>query len=253
MPKHKSVKYKTIAKPHSAIKNQYDLIKEFYRKVLMLQEEERRRISRDLHDETGQMVIALGASLNIMEKALREGFTDKALILINENRKLIQEIATKMKSMALNLRPPTLDILGLSAVLREYFSQCTKSNSIRIEFNENLKDAKLNENIEITLYRIVQEAIYNVIKHSSANLVKVNFISAKDKLQLIIEDNGKGFNVEEYKREPVVTKMGLRGIQERVEILSGVFSLESTLGSGTKLVITLPREEFAYGNTSNVG
>jgi signal transduction histidine kinase len=130
-----------------------DSIKEFYRKILLLQEEERRRISRDLHDETGQMVIALGASLNVLERAVSDGFKDRALNVITDNRKLIQEIATKMKSMALNLRPPTLDILGLSAVLREYFSQCTKSNPVKITFNENIKDIKLDENVEITLYR----------------------------------------------------------------------------------------------------
>ncbi len=151
-------------------------IKEFYKKVLLMQEEERRRISRDLHDETGQMVIALGASLNVIEKELKAGRTKEALKVVNENRKLIQGIASKMKSMALDLRPPALDILGLSAVLREYFAQWTKVNPIRIEFNENSKGVRLNGNIEITLYRIVQEAICNILKHAEAIAVKVDLI-----------------------------------------------------------------------------
>lgn len=229
-----------------SIKTQSDQIKEFYRKVLMMQEEEKKRISRDLHDETGQIVIALGASLNIIEKELKKGNTEKALSLINENRKLIDEIASKMKSMALNLRPPALDILGLSAVLREYFSQCTTSNPIKIRFNENLKEAKLNENVEITLYRIVQEAIYNILKHSKAASVKVDLIFEDKKLKLYIEDDGKGFDIQEYSQKTDPSKMGLKGIKERVDILKGDFSIESMPYRGTKLTIILPQESVIW-------
>ena len=225
---------------------QQEIIKDFYRKVLMMQEEEKRRISRDLHDETGQIVIALGASLNIIEKELHQGHVEKALTLVNENRRLIDEIASKMKSMALNLRPPALDILGLSAVLREYFAQYTTSNPIKIKFNENLKDAKLNEDVEITLYRIVQEAIYNILKHSMATIVKVDLLFEEKKLKLIIEDDGRGFNVEEYTHLRNGTKMGLRGIKERVDILKGAFSIESMQEEGTKLTITLPSESVLW-------
>lgn len=219
---------------------QEDAVKEFYRKILMLQEEERRRISRDLHDETGQTVVALGASLNILEKALIDGRTERAIAIVNENRKLIQEIAAKMKAMALNLRPPTLDILGLSAVLREYFSQCTKSNMLRIEFDENIKDVKLNENMEISVYRIVQEAIYNVIKHAQATTVNVNLTFQKNSLTLVIKDNGRGFNMDEYRKEQGAGKMGLHGIKERVEIMKGTLHIESEHKHGTTLTAHLP-------------
>ncbi|MBN3041269.1 MAG: sensor histidine kinase [Candidatus Omnitrophica bacterium] len=213
--------------------------REFYRKLLIMQEEERRRISRDLHDETGQMVIALGASLNVIEKELRKDNIEKAFEVIDENRKLIQEIAQKMKTMALNLRPPALDILGLSAVLREFFSQCTKSNPVKIKFTENTKGAKLNDNIEITLYRIVQEAIYNILKHANADEIKVNLIYEDKKLLLLIEDNGKGFDLAGYLNQFDPTKTGLRGIKERLDILGGSFSIDSAQGSGTKLKIFL--------------
>jgi len=235
------------------LKATHSAVKDFYHKILMLQEEERRRISRDLHDETGQMVIALGASLNILEKHIRDGRHDNALSVISENRKLIQEIATKMKSMALNLRPPALDILGLSAVLREYFSQCTKSNAVRIEFKENMKDVKLNENLEITIYRIVQEATFNVIRHSKATALKIMLILSDNQIELTIEDNGKGFNFDEYKKTAGAAKMGLRGIRERVEILKGKINLETGHNKGTKITIELPLEKSDYGNTSNAG
>ena len=237
--KHKKYRQKIKIIPEEA---QQEIIKDFYRKVLMLQEDEKRKISRDLHDETGQIVIALGASLNIIERELKQGNAEKALTLINANRELIDEIASKMKSMALNLRPPALDILGLSAVLREYFSQCTTSSPVKIKFNENLKNAKINEDIEITLYRIVQEATYNIIKHSMATTVKVDLIFEEKRLKLIMEDDGKGFNVEEYNRQRDDTKLGLRGIKERVDILKGNFSIESAPDKGTKLTIVLPTE-----------
>ena len=223
-----------------AIKYQQRVLRDFYRKILMIQEEEKRRISRDLHDETGQIVIGFGAALNVIERELQAGNIEKALRIIEENRGLIQEIANKMKSMALNLRPPALDLLGLSAVLREFFSQCTTSNKVKIEFNENLKDIKLNENIEISLYRMIQEATYNILKHSMATKVKVELIRKKEELKLFIEDDGQGFDVEKHKKQDGYTKMGLQGIKERVGILGGDFSIESNLGRGTKLIITLP-------------
>ncbi|PIU42433.1 MAG: hypothetical protein COS99_00285 [Candidatus Omnitrophica bacterium CG07_land_8_20_14_0_80_42_15] len=228
-----------------------DDIRSYYRKILIMQEEEKRRMSRDLHDETGQVVIALGASLNIIEKAVKEGNSKKALALIDGNREILQTIASKMKSMALNLRPPELDILGLSAVLREYFSQCTTSNPIKIEFNENIKDRKLDSNVEITLYRIVQETIHNILKHSMAKDVKVNLIFSERNLQLIIEDNGIGFNMEEYSKQYDITKMGLRGIKERLDILNGTFAVESEPNKGTKIKIVLPMEEVKYVDRSD--
>jgi two-component system sensor histidine kinase DegS len=212
----------------------------FYRKLILMVEEEKRKISRDLHDETGQIVIALGASLNIIEKELKKGNIENAIKLIGENRKTIQEIASRMKSMAFTLRPPGLDILGLAAVLREYFSQSTKSSSIKIEFRENLADIKLGEDIEITLYRVIQEAIYNILKHSKAKTAEINLIVSGRELQLIIKDDGRGFDVEQYRRERDLTKVGLRGIKERMDILGGVFSIESGHGKGTVLEIKLP-------------
>ena len=153
---------------------------------------------------------------------------------------MIQEIAEKMKSMVLNLRPPALGLLGLSAVLREYFSKCTKSTPLKIEFNENLKDAKIGEDIEISLYRIVQEAIANILKYAEATKVKVELFFAEKKLRLIIEDNGKGFDFEGYTKQRDLTKIGLVGIKERVSIFNGDFSVESGPGRGTKISITLP-------------
>lgn len=241
MAKRRNDKFKDSSE-NPSLENQHGLLKDFYRKMLMIQEEEKRRISRDLHDETGQIVIALGASLNIIEKELKEGHVENAVKLIGESRKRIQEIAGKMKSLAFTLRPPGLDILGLAAVLREYFSECTKSSPVKVEFNENIKDKKLNENIEITLYRIVQEAIYNVLKHSMAKKVKVGLIVNSGILQLTIEDDGKGFDIESYKAQNDIAKMGLRGIKERVDILNGNFYIESAPGEGTKLKIDLPIE-----------
>ncbi len=233
----------TRKKKHVLKGNRPKVVKEFYRKVLALQEEERKRISRDLHDETGQIVIALGAVLNVIEKELKAKRIEKALAVINENRGLVQEMASKMKFMAFNLRPPALDILGLSAVLREYFSQCTSSGSVRVEFKENLKDAKLNDNLEIALYRIIQEAIWNALKHAKPESIIVELLFSGDTIKVFIEDDGQGFSVKGYLQQADVAKMGLRGIRERVDILNGTFSVESKPGAGTKLQIVLPLEQ----------
>lgn len=227
-------------KEEKKLRDYHQSIKTIYGKILAAEEDEKRRISRDLHDETGQIIIALGASLNVIEKELKEGNIEHVLVLIGEKRKLVQQIAGSMKSMARNLRPPALDILGLSAVLREYFSQFTNSEPIRIEFTENLKDVKMEEHVEITLYRIVQETIFNILKHSNAIAVKVNLLLDKQNLTMRIEDNGKGFNIEEYHTNFDPTKMGLRGIKERVDALKGSLNIESSPGKGTKVIVCLP-------------
>ena len=214
--------------------------KEFYKQLISIQEGEKKRISRDLHDETGQIVVALGSSLSVVEKELKAGNVEKSLAVIFETRKLIQEIAQKIKSMAVTLRPPAFDILGLSAVLREYFSQCTKSNPVKISFNENVKDVKLAEDVEIGLYRIVQEAIYNTIKHARATSVNVSLIMKNGKLELAVEDNGVGFDYESLKKSGDLTRIGLTGIMERVSYLGGAFSINSVIGKGTTLKIVLP-------------
>jgi len=143
-----------------------------------------------------------------------------------------------MKTMAFNLRPPALDILGLSAVLREFFSQCTKSNPIKIEFKESIKDINLNENLEITLYRIIQEAVTNILKHAKASSVRVDLTHDKSQVSLLIKDDGRGFNIDEYNDQADIRKMGLRGIKERVVIIGGEFSIESSLNKGTTLKIS---------------
>lgn len=214
--------------------------KDFYREIFLRQEEEKKRVSQDLHDESGQTVVALTAALSILEKAIKAGEIEEALAEIEKNRRIIQEMASKIKSIALRLRPPALDMLGLAAVLREYFSQCTQLNPLKIEFNENTKGLKLNENIEIALYRIVQESITNIIKYSGASLVKIDLFLTGAKVQLVIKDNGKGFDLAEYQRQYDITKMGLRGIKERVDFFGGTFNIVSGPKSGTELNIVLP-------------
>ncbi|MDD3296314.1 MAG: sensor histidine kinase [Candidatus Omnitrophica bacterium] len=223
--------------------NQQKGAREFYRKVLIMQEEEKKRISRDLHDETGQIVVGLGTALGVIEQALEEGDAAKALGIIKANKNLIKEIALRMKAMALNLRPPALDILGLSAVLRDYFSKCTHTGPVKVEFNENVKDVKLSEDLEITVYRIVQEAITNIFKHAHCNKVKVELFLNQKNLELVMEDNGKGFDIDDYKKQNNFAKLGLRGIQERVDILGGKFFVKSSPGKGTRLSVVFPLEK----------
>jgi len=211
--------------------------------MLYIQEEERKRISRDLHDETGQMVIGLGAKLNMIEKHLKEGNINKAMDSLEENRNDIKEITNKMKMMALNLRPPAFDILGLAAVFREYFSFCTKSSSVKIVFNENIRETRLSEHIEITIYRIIQEAMNNVLKYANASEVKVNLTLNQNTLNLHVEDNGVGFDLEKYKEGPRESKLGLRGIEERVNIFNGSLLIDTMPGKGTKVSVTIPLEQ----------
>jgi signal transduction histidine kinase len=214
--------------------------REFSKKILTLQEEERRRISRDLHDETGQLSVSLGSALNIIEKEIEKKNLENALRVIKDAKAILTETTKKIKTLVLDLRPAELDILGLPAVLRELFSHYTKSYPLNIKFRENIGNIHIKEHIAITLYRVIQEAFNNVVKHAKAKNVKIDLLLKQGEINLVIEDDGIGFDTEAFFRETNLDKLGIRGMKERVDLLNGRFLLQSRPNSGTRINVTFP-------------
>ena len=219
--------------------------REFSKKILTIQEQERHRISRDLHDEIGQFSVSLGSALNIIEKEIEKRNIDKALHVIKDAKTILADTAKKIRTLFLDLRPAELGMLGLPSVLRELFSHYTKTYPLNIKFKENIGSIHMKDEVAITLYRVIQEAFNNIVKHARAKTVKIDLLLKSGEINLTIEDDGIGFDAEAFFREANVDKFGLRGMRERVDLLNGKFLLRSKPKSGTKIDIIFPIVEEA--------
>lgn len=215
-------------------------VREFSKKILAMQEEERHRISRDLHDEIGQFSVSLGSALNIIEKEIGKRNFDTTLRLIKDAKKILTDTTNKIRTLFMDLRPAELDMLGLPSVLRELFSHYTKSYPLNIKFKENIGTLRIKDDVAITLYRVIQEALTNILKHAKAKNVKIGLLLEKREITFTIEDDGVGFDADAFFKEVNAGKLGLRGMRERVDLLNGKFSLQSKLKNGTKINVTFP-------------
>ncbi|PIP68102.1 MAG: hypothetical protein CO035_02605 [Candidatus Omnitrophica bacterium CG_4_9_14_0_2_um_filter_42_8] len=214
--------------------------REFSKKILTIQEEERHRISRDLHDEIGQFSVSLGSALNVIEKEITKRNLDTALRVIKDAKTLLADTAKKIRTLFIDLRPAELGMLGLPSVLRELFAHYTKSYPLNIKFRENIGSIHIKDEVAITLYRVIQEAFNNIVKHARAKNVKIDLLLKAGEISFTIEDDGIGFNAEEFFKEANMDKFGLRGMRERVDLLNGKFFLQSKPRKGTKINVTFP-------------
>jgi signal transduction histidine kinase len=207
--------------------------------MLHVEEIERRRISRELHDEAGQSLLCIRLQMELIEQALpeKEGETRSKL---REARDLTERTILEMRRLIAALSPAVLEQLGLGAALRQLINRFQRLHPCRVKLQLS-KMGILPQQLEIISYRLVQECFNNIGKHSAASVVNISLASADGILKLTVEDNGVGFNVQEAlaKRE----SFGLSGMRERVALLGGNFHVESrTEGSkrGTKISIELP-------------
>ncbi len=214
--------------------------REFSKKILTIQEEERHRISRDLHDEIGQFSVSLGSALNVIEKEITKRNLDTALRVIKDAKALLADTAKKIRTLFIDLRPAELGMLGLPSVLRELFAHYTKSYPLNIKFKENIGIIRIKDEVAITLYRVIQEAFNNIVKHAKAKNVKIDLLLKAGEISFTIEDDGMGFSTEEVFKEANMDKLGLRGMRERVDLLNGKFFLQSKPKRGTKINVTFP-------------
>jgi signal transduction histidine kinase len=212
--------------------------------MLHVEEMERRRISRELHDEAGQSLLCIRLQMELIEQALPEQESESRAKL-REARDLTERTILEMRRLIAALSPAVLEQLGLGAALRQLVNRYQRLHtSCRIRLQLSRMSTSLPQQIEIIAYRLVQECFNNIGKHAQATHINVSLSSADGVLKLVVEDNGIGFNVTEAlaKRE----SFGLSGMRERVALLGGQFQVESrTEGTkrGTKISIELPIEK----------
>ncbi len=201
-------------------------------RTVELQEEERKRLSRELHDEIGQAL----SSILIHLKALQET-TDFETIndRLNDLRFLTARTIEELRRLAMDLRPAALDNLGIIPALNWYIQQCVERTSLDIQFFGPEKLERLSPETELVLYRVAQEGLTNAIRHGRAQQIVVSLERNQKNVRLTITDNGTGFNSTGIDRG-----LGLVGIRERVELLHGALHLNTSPGAGTRLWIEIP-------------
>ncbi len=197
-------------------------------RLLEGQELERRRLARELHDETGQAL----ASIKLGLKALEEQVGTEPLALI---RDLVSSALDDVRRLTVELRPPALDDFGLGAALERLTSIVGQRSTIDLNLNVS-SDLKLPTDYDTALYRIVQESLTNIIKHADATSVSILVTRSGHSVRAVIEDDGKGFDPASVR----AGALGLVGMRERVSLLDGRFEIDSAPGRGTTLLVELP-------------
>ncbi|MGE5410562.1 MAG: PAS domain S-box protein [Clostridiales bacterium] len=199
-------------------------------------EEERSRISRDLHDSVGQMLSAVKFNIEVYEKS--SNVENKQL---KEARRLLAATSQELKNIIHSLHPLSIDHYGMIAAIELLIKEFSESNSSSLKFSANGLESRLNKKIELNVFRIVQEALNNIAKHSNAEQAEVILSLENNILSVFIRDNGKGFifkNLNEYsKANP---SYGIINMKERVEMLNGSFFVTSSPGKGTEINIEIP-------------
>jgi signal transduction histidine kinase len=203
------------------------------RRVVEAQELERTRLARELHDETGQALTSMLLGLKSLEDAID---TDEGRIAAAELRELVVTTLRDVRSLAVELRPSALDDFGLVPALERLRDTVAEQSGIDVDVQSRLDAQRLPSEMETALYRIVQEALTNVVKHADARRVSV-VVSQRDRtVVLVVQDDGRGFEVGSIRAEG----LGLIGMRERVALLGGRLTVASTDGAGTMLTAELP-------------
>jgi two-component system sensor histidine kinase UhpB len=215
------------------------LLQKMSEQVLAAQEDERKRIARELHDETAQALTTLLIRLRILERARTSSDMRGQ---INELREVTAQTLEAVRKLAVELRPATLDDLGLVAALEAYTESYSSRNSVGVVFRaDGFEDGagRLPSQIELVLYRVVQEALTNAAKHATAHQVRVDLSRTPDEVLASVEDDGAGFDVEEMMRSRE-RGLGLFGMQERLALVGGQLVIDSSPGSGTRIHARVP-------------
>jgi signal transduction histidine kinase len=212
---------------------------ELFKRVVSAQESERQRIARELHDETGQALTAIGMGLRGVSADLRGSRGERAVQGLRQLEKLTTHSLDELQRLISDLRPSHLDDLGLPSALRWYAHDLEDRTqmTVQVEIQGNEKD--LTASVKTAVFRIVQEALTNVIKHAGAKKVHITLQYLNDALAVCVEDDGVGFDVQSVRTGKRVS-WGLKNIEERATLLGGKFTLNSKLNAGTSISVSLP-------------
>lgn len=213
---------------------------QLHRQFEAVREAERKRLSRELHDQIGQDLVAISLGLLSLKKKIE--IKSEAFAQLKQVQEIVAHLDQRIHDFAWELRPLILNDLGLQAALLTLLEQWGKRSHVKVTFHSiDLDRLNLNEDIECGIYRIVQESLSNIAKHSKANLVNVTIKIRSGLLLTMIKDNGQGFDFNEVQGSlSLAQKFGILGMSERAELIGGTINIESKRGYGTTVKISIP-------------
>jgi signal transduction histidine kinase len=226
---------------------------EVLRRLSRAEEDERGRISRELHDRLGQDLTALRLGLQMVRK--NSPFSAPVQESISRLEQLAENLMHHTHRLAWELRPAVLDDLGLETVLRRYTAEWSESSGIATDFHSHgLSGPRPAPELETVLYRVAQEALTNIARHAKARQVSVLLEGRPEFFSLIIEDDGQGFDTNAvFPAGHLDGHLGLLGMRERVSLVAGTLTIESSPGAGTTIYARLPRRYTAHRSAAHAG
>lgn len=210
-------------------------------KIILAQEEERKRIAREIHDGPAQSLANIVLRTEIVERMVQKEEFEQVKLELVDLRAQVRSGLEEIRKTIFNLRPMALDDLGLVPTLRKLTQDFEEKTRIHTTFEISGKEIRVNSSMEAAMYRLVQEALSNVSKHSEATRVLVAVTYLEQAIEIKIQDNGKGFNFEKInKYDDENSRFGILGMFERVELLEGTLNVNSRIGIGTEIDIMIP-------------
>jgi signal transduction histidine kinase len=224
-------------------------LKRMSARMIKSQEDERKKISLEIHDELGQALTAIHMNLSIIEKNLVNGReSDGLLEMLKETIAYVQTMAEQLQYLSHTLRPPLLDVLGLIPALKSHINGIRKRTQMEIIMESENCEQRFLPDIEINLFRIIQESLHNIVKHAHAKHAGVRLAIAKGCLQINIDDDGIGLAQSGLEKSAGSdTGIGIMGMQERVSNLGGTFSISSRASGGTRILVEIPLKPPSIG------
>ncbi len=214
-------------------------LQSYARRLIELEEDLRRKLAAELHDELGRDLTALGLNFTILSNSLSPESRENLGERVDDTAGLIEEMGRNLRRLMFMLRPPVLDDYGLAAALRWHIDLFGKRTGIRVDFRAEDGLPRFSEPIEMALYRIAHEALTNVSKYSEATRVTVRLAGGNGRLELTVSDNGKGFDTRTVSRLHPGAGWGLTIMRERAEAVGARFQLHSEPGRGTVITVEL--------------
>lgn len=204
--------------------------------ILDAEEKERRRIAQDLHDGVGQLLSAAKLNLSNLDSKITNQ-TEEQKIAMQNALNLVDDSVKEVRTVSHNMMPNTLIKLGLASAVREFITKLGNAPTLKVDLEIVGLDTRLDKQIETVLYRVIQEIVNNIIKHAKASQISMQLIRHETELNIMIEDNGVGFDTNQLDN---FEGIGLKGIQTRIEFLNGSVHFDSTVGRGTTVIIDVP-------------
>lgn len=206
-------------------------------RIIAAQEEERKRLSREIHDGPAQMLANVLMRTDLIDRTYREKGIEYALAEIADLKKTVRNALTEVRRIIYDLRPMALDDLGIVPTLKKYVSTVTEYNpGVEVHFQSRSTEKRIPSNYEVSIFRLVQECVTNAMKHGECKEIWVKLEWLNNAVNIVVKDDGKGFDPQVVKDH----SFGILGMKERIEILNGTISINSEINRGTTVLFKIP-------------